>query len=472
MCDEFEKKVSEFCRLHGLFSDGDTVLAALSGGGDSVCLLTVLVRLKEEFGITVEAAHFNHSLRGDESDRDEVFCRELCSRMNIHLTVLRIPEGELARRKGSLETAAREARIAFLEHTCAARNLNRIATGHTLDDQAETVLQRILRGTGPAGLRGILPSRDAWVRPLLWAERSEIRRYLSSSGIGFREDSSNTDTAFFRNRIRLELMPLLERSFSPNIRGCLTRLAELSATQENFLLERMMAAFHVCCIHADAYKILLDKPAFMGYHKVLRQRMVRYCLEKLEGAGRDTDMDEVETILDRIADGSEGHDITAGIHCEAGDRTVTFAAPVSDYGPVPLNIPGETVIPGDGGVIVSDTAAPDSVVDGRVRIRVSTALMEKYGNLTIGQVKRGEFMTPFGLKRPVKIRDIMSSVSLPKVLRRAMPVVRAGAMAVWIPGLKSSEYLRIDEKERNGKTGESIILRLKNGLQWPSEARM
>ena len=180
-----------------MFSPGDKVIIALSGGGDSVGLLHVLNEMRENFGIVLEAAHLNHSLRGDESDLDEQFCRELCARLSMHLSVKKMAPGTIESGSLSIETCAREQRLRFLEETRVSRCADKIVTGHTLDDQAETVLQRILRGTGPTGLQGILPVREQWVRPLLCVSRSEIREYLKTKGFCYRDDSSNEDVVFF-----------------------------------------------------------------------------------------------------------------------------------------------------------------------------------------------------------------------------------------------------------------------------------
>ena len=234
MYSDFEKKIMEYCFEHKMFPRGK-VLVALSGGGDSVALLHLLIKISDDFGISIEAAHLNHSLRGKESDKDESFCRDLCSSLNIPLTVERLKAGEISLNEGSIETAAREARMAFLKRAAMRGNIIRIATGHTLDDQAETILQRMIRGTGPTGLTGILPVREnLWVRPVLCAYREEVRNYLDRMGISYREDSTNQDTSFFRNRIRHELLPLLRERFSPNITSVLSRMSELARIQEDY----------------------------------------------------------------------------------------------------------------------------------------------------------------------------------------------------------------------------------------------
>ena len=461
---ELEKQISLYCIQHEMFSDG-TVLVALSGGGDSVALLHILVRIRDDLGITVEAAHLNHSMRGDESDRDESFCRDICNEMKIPLTVERLKTGEIFTNKGSVETAARDVRMAFFKRIAEERNATRIATGHTLDDLAETVLQRIIRGTGPSGLSGILPVREGlWVRPMLCISRKEARDYLRDKGIQFCEDSTNKDTGFFRNRIRHELLPFLKKHFSPNITGVLGRLAEISRIQEEYLDKRTSEAYSKCVIHEDTFKILLDKSKFIGYHNTIKQRVIRHCLKMLEGAGRNADMGEIENILNLCYGNSGIADITSNIKCEAGKQFVVFALKLKPFKPLPVKLPGETIIPMGKGRIISEEASKRSKANGSESVVVNQEVIEKYGVLTVGPVKPGDFIQPFGMKKDVKILDIFSSFSIPRIVRNSVPIVRAGAVPIWIPGLRLSECLRINTV--NNKKNKCMILTFRDGIQW------
>jgi len=443
---DFEKKVAEFCRSNALFpEDGGRVLVALSGGGDSVALLFVLVKIGGIFDLSVEAAHLNHSLRGEESLEDEWFVRDLCSRLGIRLSVESLPVEVFRAGRGSVETVAREERLAFLERAARNRGAMRIATGHTLDDQVETVLQRIIRGTGPSGLAGIPPKRDdLWVRPLLCVTRREIRDYLEGEGISFREDSTNTDTSFFRNRIRHELIPLLRERFSAGVTAGVARLAELSRIQEDYLETVTEEAFLDCRLLSNSYKILLDKEKFMIYHKMVRQRIVRHALEVLEGEGRDADMGEVERVLDGIVRGCDGIEVSSDVRCGVGGGVVALVRSSGPFGPISLKSPGETRIPYGWGRIVARKAGAGVKADGRKTVVLASSVMHRYGPLHVGSVMRGERMTPFGMRDSVKIRDIIAGSSLPRVLRDDVPVVRAGAVPVWIPGIRASELLRVD----------------------------
>ena len=462
MYSDFEHKIIEYSKQHRMLLQG-RILVALSGGGDSVALLTVLYAIRQEFGLLIQAAHLNHMLRGKESLEDEQFCRELCHQFDVPLTVERFEHGELDKKGGSLETVARKARLAFLHRTAEHTGCIRIATGHTRDDQAETILQRILRGTGPSGLAGILPVRDnLWVRPLLCVRREEAREYLSGKNVPYRDDSSNDDEAFFRNSIRHTLLPLLIERYSPNITVTLSRLADLTRVQEDFLESTVDEAYARCINCADTCAIILDKERFMSYHKLLRQRIVRQCLKNLEGCGRDADMQEIEHILHLVESSRKTADVTANIQCSVEKKHVVLARKSPAVRPVALKIPGVTSLPMHSGIICAERVTGKVKTDGVRSVVVLLRLIENYGGLTVGSVKPGESMTLSGTDGLVKIRDILSAMSIPRVLRKTIPVVRAGAVPIWIPGIRSSHYLMTEEAVRN--SGTRIFLEYSGGL--------
>ena len=209
-------KLLSFVRRYDLIAPGDRVICALSGGADSVALLFALYLLKDKLGITLEAAHFNHQLRGAESDRDEAFVRQLCHRYDIPLHVGR---GQVMAGEKGLEAAARDARYGFL------RSLSgRIATAHTADDNAETVLMHLVRGTGLKGLGGIAPVNGAVIRPMLSCTRQDVEDFLREWCLSHITDSSNDTDAFLRNRIRHHVMPLLKQE-NPRLAENLSAMA-------------------------------------------------------------------------------------------------------------------------------------------------------------------------------------------------------------------------------------------------------
>ena len=211
-----QNRLLKFVREQNLMAPGDTVICAVSGGADSVAMLFALYLLLEKLGITLEAAHFNHNLRGEESLRDETFVRELCARYDIPLHVA---SGEIHPGKKGLEAAARDARYAFLESLPG-----KIATAHTADDNAETILMHLVRGTGLKGLGGIAPQRGKLIRPMLGITRREVEDFLAEWHLPYVEDSTNETDAFLRNRLRHHVMPLLAAE-NPRIAENLSQMA-------------------------------------------------------------------------------------------------------------------------------------------------------------------------------------------------------------------------------------------------------
>ena len=211
-----QNRLLKFAREQNLIAPGDTVICAVSGGADSVAMLFALYLLREKLGITLEAAHFNHNLRGEESLRDETFVRELCARYEIPLHEA---SGEIHPGKKGLEAAARDARYAFLESLPG-----KIATAHTADDNAETILMHLVRGTGLKGLGGIAPQRGKLIRPMLGITRREVEDFLAEWHLPHVEDSTNETDAFLRNRLRHHVMPLLAAE-NPRITENLSQMA-------------------------------------------------------------------------------------------------------------------------------------------------------------------------------------------------------------------------------------------------------
>ena len=234
--------IARFQMLHA----GDRVGVAVSGGADSVGLLRLLLDLRAEFAIQLSVLHFHHGMRGEDADRDAAFAADLAAVHGLPFDSDRADVSEIARRnKWNLEDAARRLRYQFFQSHAAAGRVDRVAVAHTADDQAETLLAHLLRGTGPTGLASIYPVAGIVVRPLLEIRRNEIREYLNSIGQAWREDQTNLDTRRLRARIRYRLLPLLETEFQPAVVAQLGRLAGLAREDEAFwsaLEENRMAA--------------------------------------------------------------------------------------------------------------------------------------------------------------------------------------------------------------------------------------
>ena len=223
-------RIARFIQRHAMFHAGQAAGVAVSGGADSVCLLHVLLELGPRWDLRLRVLHLNHNLRGEESRADAGFVMALANRLGLPATV---GEADFSAAPGNLEEAAREARLNFFRERMAAGEVDSVALGHTRSDQAETVLFRFLRGAGSAGLAGIRPvTADGIVRPLLAVDRAEVEGFLRERGIAWREDSSNADPRFARNRIRRQLLPQLIRDWNPALAETLAQTADWARAEE------------------------------------------------------------------------------------------------------------------------------------------------------------------------------------------------------------------------------------------------
>ncbi len=271
---------------------GEPVVAGVSGGPDSVALLHLLVSLRREFGISLYAAHLNHLARGRQSDADAAFVEQLATRWGVPSSSERIDvPGAVEREGGSFEEVAREARYAFFSRVCDRVGATTVAVGHTRDDQAETILMRMIRGAGPLGMQGMAPvvsrEREGFrvVRPLLATWRSQIEAYLAHHRIRARSDPSNRETRYLRNRIRRELLPLLEARYNPRIKERLATLAEHLATDYAYVDCVAERAFRTVSRISDG-QVCLDLHKLQRLPEAIRRQVVRRAIHRVQGSLR------------------------------------------------------------------------------------------------------------------------------------------------------------------------------------------
>src|SRR5262245_58269394 len=287
----------ETIRRHDLARPGQRVLVALSGGADSVALLLVLRDLERQGELVVAgAAHLNHQLRGAEADADEAFCLHLTGRLGVPFVAERADVAALARaQRRSIEDAARGARYAFFERAAASLSADAIAVAHTIEDQAETFLLRLLRGAGSRGLGAIRPKAGRVIRPLLEIERAALRAYLAEAGQAFCEDATNRDVSIPRNRVRHEVIPYLESHFSPAITKVLAREASVARDEEEFLRsEAIKLADRIVLTSVETVR--LDAAGLTSAPRALSSRVVQAALQRFAGH-RPVHFDHVERVL-------------------------------------------------------------------------------------------------------------------------------------------------------------------------------
>jgi tRNA(Ile)-lysidine synthase len=290
----FASRVLQTIQTHNMIQPGDKIVAAVSGGADSCALLLVLAELKDVLGISIHVGHLHHGLRGRDADEDLEFVQNLAQSLNLPFSAERASVPAIMDSEAiSEETAGRKARYAFLCALAREIGANRIATGHTSTDQAETVLMRVLRGTGLEGLGGIPPVATApdpaggppipVIRPLIGVSRGETEEFCKAHGLQFRTDPSNFDTSLLRNALRLELMPLLRQKCNPDLDTALCNLAEL-AREDNALLEQITDEAWNSAAVRDSQECILLRHAALPESKALLRRLMRRALLRLNPA--------------------------------------------------------------------------------------------------------------------------------------------------------------------------------------------
>jgi tRNA(Ile)-lysidine synthase len=435
---------------------GDRVGVAVSGGADSVALLGLLLDIRADLGVVLSVVHFNHKLRGKESDEDEQFVRELAKAHELDFFCdFGNTLAHAAERKCGIEAAARELRYQFFWKVIEEQKLWRIATAHTLDDQAETVLLRFLRGAGTRGLSGIHPfvgegirtEQHSWqgegfVRPLLDFRRAQLRHYLKRSSQVWREDSSNVDTAFARNKLRQELMPKV-REFNPAIEQVLSETAEMARAEEDYWTEQVGKALIEVAPTSPGgrRRSAIDIVAFIAFPLALQRRMVR-ALGEREGARLE--FHHVQQILDLAASpptrAEKTIELPHGFEACVRERELWFRSrcpnPQEHGYEIPLSVPGEVEVPNAGLVIATRLlpSAGGELLDP-----------DRAGNLRVRNWRPGDRYWPGHTREPKKVKELLQARHVPAQARAHWPVVvgESGGdeQIVWVPGFAFPEQL-------------------------------
>ena len=307
----FLKKIKTFAYAEKILKPGEKIIVGVSGGPDSVALLHGLYALRHDFGVSLHVAHLNHGIRKGAL-RDQKFVERLCSQLEIPCTT---KEFHLNKKRQSLEEAAREKRFRFLSRVAKKHKAKTIALGHTKDDLAETVLMRLLRGTGLSGIRSILPKREIYqeifVRPMLELSRNDIIQFLKQNRIKYCTDSTNRNKIFMRNKIRIDLIPLLEKQYNPNVKDVLAHLSVQATADYNFLESRAKTAFlRIATFPNQSKNISLDLKKLTKHHPSMQNLILRLAIQHLNGNMRKLTFShakEIESLINIRPKGSIVH---------------------------------------------------------------------------------------------------------------------------------------------------------------------
>ncbi|MBI4595540.1 MAG: tRNA lysidine(34) synthetase TilS [Candidatus Tectomicrobia bacterium] len=460
--DYLYQKILDTISKHRMIKPGNKILLAVSGGADSVALLYILYHLREELSITLSVAHLNHDLRGEESERDAAFVKAMAGNLNLPVIVeKRSVKAFQKNGKISLEEAARKVRYRFLSEISLREHCQKIALAHSANDQAETVLMKLLRGAGLQGLSGIAPVKGPFIRPLIDIERPEIEGFLNKEHILFRTDSTNFDTTYLRNRVRLELLPLLKQKFNPQIIRHLKQLSEIIREEDRYLASMTAEKFGgICRYEKGRLTIILSE--FNKLHDIFKNRILRQALQLFDYKDKEISFTHIYQIRSLI-DLSEIGKVTvlpAGIvvrkYCDVLIMGQSLSKETKDVKLkeekgeiIRLNVPGETIFPGQGPVIQCEFL--DIPEGSKLEFsKESTVAYFDYsqidGPLELRTPRPGDRFQPLGMRGSKKLHDFFIDGKISREERTKIPLLLDNKGIIWVIGKRISERCKIREK--------------------------
>jgi len=493
---KLESRVIDFIQRYSLISPEEVVVVGVSGGADSVCLLHLLAKCQKGLGIKLHVAHLNHQLRGVESEADAKYVSNLAGSLGIPITIDRQDVAAYRiERNFSVEEAARELRYAFLARVAREVGANRIAIGHTRDDQVETILMHILRGTGITGLCGLAPCSPmaydsqgmSWptsplslrakrsnllvIRPLLDITREETTIYCREHQLDPRVDSSNRSLSFFRNRLRLQLLPLL-RQYNPSVDQALLRLAGIAKEDNAFLEQQASELWHEVA-RQENNAIYLDRKQIASLPIALQRQLLRAAVTRLAGDTRDIEASHIEaarSLLNKPV--GKRVSLPHGFICQGGYGELVIAStakqshlPPCPFPPLPgefsLKVPGKTVFPG-WKVIASivgervDSLSLQGVLStsegtGQSHLVAHFDLHKTGAEFFVRQRRPGDRFQPLGMSIPKKLYEFMVDAKIPRSWRGRIPIVCSPQQIVWVVGW------RIDDRVKPTEASKEIL---------------
>ncbi|MBE0466493.1 MAG: tRNA lysidine(34) synthetase TilS [Candidatus Desulforudis sp.] len=453
---DFQARIKAYMLRHQMVSPGMRVLVGVSGGPDSVALLDVLSGLRDLLGISLAAAHLNHRLRGASADADARYVRQLAEKLGVPCTVEACDVAAYRQEHGlSIQVAAREVRHHFFERVARETGAVRVALGHQADDQVETILHHFLRGTGPAGLAGMLPVRPPFIRPLLAVRRRDIEAYCRERGLDPRQDPSNIDPVYTRNRLRHNLVPLLEAEYNPNLVTTLLRLGEVCREENAYMEGQAVEAFRrfAAMVNGD---VRIDARGLAELPLALGRRVVREAWSNLNSGPGALDFEHVERVLSlaRAKAGGRRLDLPRGISVEkqAGEMVFTLRSIPLQAAPwrYELQVPGRTELPVvnrylTAEIMPAEDLKTEALSPGQAAVDLDSLTLPLY----VRNRRPGDSFAPQGVGGSMKLKEFFINCKVPRLERDWIPLVldRRDRL-VWVAGYRIADFCKLSPQTR------------------------
>lgn len=451
-------KVLATIKEHNMINKGDKIIVAVSGGPDSICLLHILNKMKEEFNFILYAAHVNHCLRGEEADKDEEYVKQFCKSLGVECFSRRVDINKLSEERNmSTESVAREARYEFFDELYSSLGAQKIALAHNANDQAETVLMRIIRGTGMEGIIGIKAVREnIFIRPLINIKRESIEKYCEDNMLMPRIDKTNLESIYTRNKIRLELIPYMKENFNSDIISTLNRLADTIA-RDNDYLENITKEKYKSYCERKGEKVIINKEAFKEQEAIIT-RMIRQALGELRGNLYNVEKVHIYDLINLQKSGTGKkinlpNNVVGYNNYENIELSITKTN-VNNEGEreYTLNINEENNLEEFNLKVSTKVISTNGKINFKEDEHIKYFDFDKVkGSITVRTRKNGDRFTPFGMKGSKKLKDFFMDLKIPQEERDGIPLICFGEDIAWIVGYRISDSYKID------KTTKSIL---------------
>lgn len=441
-----EKIVESAIAQYRLIECGQRVAVAVSGGADSMVLLHVLNQLQQTRGFTLLALHYEHGIRGAQSEEDMRFVQQACERLGVPLLTERGDAPGFAKAQGlNLEEAARKLRYDFFLRCCEVQGIDRVAIAHHRDDLAETFLLHLIRGSGPQGLQAMPYMRGGiFIRPLLDVTRSEIEAYAEERGIAFRQDSTNEDVRYSRNFVRLQVLPQL-RKLNPEVTGAIARAGRILEEEQQLLAEYTLREY-AAIAQEQPGRVALQLEALRQLPSAMRRRVLRKAVERCVGTLKDVGSAAMEQLEQLAVQGATGKVFSLpGIFFAQINYTLLILTKkmytIDKMEQVCVG-QGETLLPGGGRLTIKEAEAPEQFPNGKSLCQYIDA-----GQLPTDCVLRtrqeGDMFSPFGMQGSQKLKEWFIDHKIPREQRERQLLLCSGSQVLWIVGESLSELLRV-----------------------------